>query len=716
MFTKKRFFFIYLFVLLTAPQYLTAQTYQKDTAYINQLLISAKSKRFSDSTTALKEAYQALALAQKYNDGYWIYSAYHRLARIHSVNDQNVKAHPFFVAELSVEHMVNDTVKQFIYSEVGDSYIQLGNYSKAYEYLAKDYELGLATKDINIQQQSCLQLGMFYRDVNEFEKASQYLIKSVDFSMQMNDPDEICDSYRMLAGVYLKTKNFDLALKSSEKSINYVDNINNYTFPRYFVYTSHGNIQKECGQYEKALETFKKSAILSQNVDDKSSLSAAYISIADTYNKMNDFENAEKYYKKSEAMVASMGERDLMNYKYSFGALLLKKQQYDKAIKYLIESVALTQKFDHKTLLQKNYLLLSQAYEQKNDANQSLFFLKKSVGLQDSIFADENTKRIAEAQFKYDLASSQEQVKRMWNRQLNIMSIGIFVVLAMLIAFLAYFLRSKGEKNKLLVSNSYAIKEKNRQLEESNEMLRQFAFASAHDLKEPLRSINSFTNILQKKYMGSLPLEANEYMGFVTVGVKRMESLLDALLEFSTILTNENVDDKNNDIPTVLETAFFHYQTLMAQKNAVIRYPTVFPKVHMNEIHLHKLFFNLINNALKFSKEQAIIEIGYEVKKNEIIISIKDEGIGMNEAYSEKVFKLFQRLNGSQNREDVGIGLTICKNIVDKFSGRIWFESVLNHGTTFYIAFPKNMVSNIPTVPPQYTEVRGKLKEDLVLG
>jgi signal transduction histidine kinase/uncharacterized protein YozE (UPF0346 family) len=711
MFAKKRFLTsLFLFNLLTAPQYLKAQTYQKDTALMSQLLISAKTKRFSDSTTALKEAHQALALAQKYNDGYWIYSAYHRLARIHSVNDQYVKAHPFFVAELRVENRVNDSIKQFIYAEVGDSYMQIGNYSKAYEYLAKNYELGLATKNIKIQQQSCLQLGMFYRDVNEFEKASQYLIKSVDFSMQMNDPDEICDSYRMLAGVYIKTKNFDLALKCSEKSINYVDNINNYTFPRYFVYTSHGNIQKGCGQYEKALETFRKSVTLSQNVGDKSTLGATYISMADTYNKMNDFENAEKYYKKCGLLITSMGERDLMDYKYSFGSLLLKKKQVDEAIKHFNESVILANKFDKKTLLQRNYLLLSQAYEQKNEAPKSLFYLKKSVALQDSIFADENTKRIAEAQFKYDLATSQEQVKRMWNRQLNIMSIGIFVVLAMLVAFLAYFLRSKSEKNKLLVSNSQAIKEKNRQLEESNEMLRQFAFASAHDLKEPLRSIHSFTNILQKKYMGSLPLEANDYMGFVTTGVKRMESLLDALLEFSTVLTTDNIDEKNNDIPTVLNAAFYQYQQLITQKNAIIRYPVAFPKVQMSEVHLNKLFFNLINNALKFSKEQAVIEISYEIVHKELIISIKDEGIGMDKTYSEKIFKLFQRLNGSINREDVGIGLTICKNIVDKFSGRIWFESVLNEGTTFYIAFPKDRISDIPNVPPQYTEVRGKVE------
>jgi signal transduction histidine kinase len=700
-----------LILILMTPQYLTAQTYQQDTALIDKLLVSAKSKRFSDSSTAFKEAHQALALAQKHKDGYWIFSAYHRLARIHSVNDQNAKAHPYFVAELSVENMVEDTIKERIYTDVSSSYMRLGNYSKAYEYLSKNYELGLTTKDLYIQQQSCLQLGTFYRDVNEFEKASQYLVKSVDLSRQMNNPDEICDSYRMLSGVYLKTKNYDLALKNSEESVKYVDKINNYTFPRYFVYTSHGGVQKECGQFEKALETFKKSAALSLEVGDKSSLSATYIAMADTYIKINDFDNAENYYKQCATLVEAMGETELMSYQYGYGHLLLKKRRYNEAINYLNESVNLCKKFEKKTLLQKNYTLLSQVYEQKKDATQSLFYLKKSVAIQDSIFADENTKRIAEAQFKYDFTQSQEQVKQLRNRQLSIVSIGIFIVLALFIAFSAYFLRHKNEKNKILISNSQAIKVKNRQLEESNEMLRQFAFASAHDLKEPLRSIHSFINILQKRYIKDLPLEANEYMAYVTIGVKRMESLLNALLEFSTVLTTNNDEDKSNDISTVLSAAFYQYQTLITEKNATIRYPTLLPKVFMNDVHLNKLIFNILNNALKFSKTPAKIDIGYEMVKDELILFIKDEGIGMDSSYSEKIFKLFQRLNGSENREDVGIGLTICKNIVDKFGGRIWFESVLQGGTTFYIAFPKNMVSNIPTSPPQYQEVRGRVLE-----
>ena len=127
----------------------------------------------------------------------------------------------------------------------------------------------------------------------------------------------------------------------------------------------------------------------------------------------------------------------------------------------------------------------------------------------------------------------------------------------------------------------------------------------------------------------------------------------------------------------------------------------------MSETHLKQILFNLVNNALKYSKEEAKIEIGFDNRMEELILFVKDEGIGMEKSYSDKIFKLFQRLDKTSHKESAGIGLTICKNIVDKYAGRLWFESVVNEGTTFYIAFPKSMISDVPSTktPPQYLEL-----------
>jgi signal transduction histidine kinase/uncharacterized protein YozE (UPF0346 family) len=699
---------------LMQAQNLLAQTYQQDTATISRLLKSAKSKRFSDSATALREAHQALTLAKKHNDGEMIYDCYHRLARIHEVNNQSKKAHPYFLSELTVEHKVSNKTKKNMYSEIADSYLFLNEIRTAYEYYIKIYQLGETTQNIATQQEACLQLGKFYQHVNDFEKATQYLVKSVDFALKMNDPDEICDGYRELAKVYIKTKNYDLAIISSEKSIFLVDKINNATFSRYYVYLAHGHTLAKSGKLQEALKPLYKSVELCKDVDDKATLSTTYISLADAFKAMNKIDSATYYYSLCETLIPSMSEIDLMNYQASYSGLLLKKGSYNAAIIQYKKSIALATEFDEKILLQKNYNFISQAYEKIGDKDNSLLFIKKALSLSDSIYSEENTKRTAEAQFKFDLAQSEEHLKTLESRQ-TYMIVGILLVLLCLsVAFLSYFLKSKNEKNRLLVEQTeiltektHIIDNKNRQLEESNEILRQFAYASAHDLKEPLRNINSFVNIIQKKYTNNLPPEANEYMNFVTTGVKRMESLLNALLEFSSVLTNEDLENKHNDVSAILKTVLYNHQNLINEKNAVIRTPSVFPTIFMGDTHLKLLFCNLVSNALKFSKTEAKIEINYTITHDEIILSVKDEGIGLDKSYGDKVFKLFQRLDRASHKESAGIGLTLCKNIVDKYSGRIWFESVVNEGTTFFVAFPKSMVSKIPStkIPPQYLEV-----------
>jgi signal transduction histidine kinase/Tfp pilus assembly protein PilF len=694
---------IFLLAFLIAPFYLLAQTYQQDTATINRLLVSAKSKRFTDSSTALKEAYLALALAQKHNDGFWIYKSYHRLARIHEVNDKNQKAHAYYEKELSVEHQVSDLLRSDIYSEVATANMYVGNIRRAYEFYTKNYELGVKLNDLAVKQTTNLQLGMFYRDINEFEKATQYLMKSVEYAIEMESPDEVCDSYRMLANLYLRTKNFNLALQSSEKSISYVDKINDYVFPKYHVYTSYGLILGRCGKYEKGIAALQKAQELALKDGNKSVVGSCYFEIAGIYNSMNDLEKAEFFYEKSATFIKSLSEIEVMSFQSSYAELLLKKGKYDKIIDMLNESNVRVLKFEKKALLLKNYNTLSLAYEQKGDDSKALFFSRKSNAIKDSIFSEDNTKRIVEAEFKFDLTKSEKQVTTMKERQMTYGAGGIFLFLAFSVAFLMFYSRSKNDKNKILTSKNKEIKDKNRQLEESNEILKQFAFASAHDLKEPLRSINSFVNLIQRRYLKDAPTEAHEYMGFVTTGVKRMESLLNALLEYASVLTDDTLEKKENDLSKLLNLVLEKHQKLITEKKAIVRGPSVFPTILMGEGHLKLLLDNLVSNALKFSKMDAQIEVNYSITNTEFILSVKDEGIGLDKSYSDKIFKLFQRLDRVTHKESVGIGLTICKNIVDKYAGRIWFDSAVNEGTTFFIAFPKSMISDVPTtegVPP----------------
>jgi signal transduction histidine kinase len=703
-----------LFAFSAPPQYLAAQSYQQDSATIMHLVASAGELNFSDSATAFRNLNEALVLAQKYNDKVFSYLCYSGSAYVYKNHANYDKFLSYIERATEYESALPDSLKKELYYQSSWANMLLNKYERAYEWTHKLEQLSISTKNETAKQWSLSQFGVLYTEVNEFDKAAQYFCKAIETSLKRNIPIEICEDYRMLARLYIKSKNFDLALKASEDAIKFADKVTDDDFMKYRVYINHGNVLKECKQYEKAITAYTKAESIGKSIKNAPILVRAYVGLMSIYTLKGDYEKAEFYARLCPKM-EQISTSDMPPYQNTLGNLYIKQEKYADAINILKQGIALCEKNKKIDILQNNYILISEAYAKSNKAELAYANLQKSVAIQDSVFSLENTKRIAEAQFKYSLIKSEEEIKRVKMRQFYFFIAAVFVFLVLSLAFLMYFSKNKNEKNKILLEKNQEIKDKNRQLEESNEILRQFAYASAHDLKEPLRSINSFVNILQKKYLKLLPNEAHEYMGFVTTGVARMEKLLNALLEYSTVLVNDNMGDIPNNIPNILKPIFDQFQNLINEKQASIYYAAVFPKIVMNEAHLKQLLSNLIHNALKFSKDIALINIGYAQQDNEIVIFVKDKGIGMDKSYSNKVFKLFQRLDRITHEESVGIGLTICKNIVDKYSGRIWFESEPGEGTTFYIAFPKTMVSEMPSVntPPQYLEIKGEILEEI---
>ena len=229
-------------------------------------------------------------------------------------------------------------------------------------------------------------------------------------------------------------------------------------------------------------------------------------------------------------------------------------------------------------------------------------------------------------------------------------------------------------------------------MEKSNEILQQFAYASAHDLKEPLRSISGFVSIINRRYTQLLPPESSGYMNFVVVGVKRMENLIAALLEYSTLASDEEDSKDSTPILQVFQDIKVNLHTVILEKNAVIEQSGYLPALRISRLHLTQLFQNLIGNAVKFSDKKPLVHVNGKAENGQFFLEIKDNGIGMKEEYSDKIFRLFQRLSRSAQYEGTGIGLAICKQIVDKYEGSIRFDSVENIGTTFTISFPVKLI------------------------
>lgn len=232
------------------------------------------------------------------------------------------------------------------------------------------------------------------------------------------------------------------------------------------------------------------------------------------------------------------------------------------------------------------------------------------------------------------------------------------------------------------------IEKKSEELAASNLELEQFAYVASHDLQEPLRTIANFVGLLDKKYSGKTDQDAQQYFTFVTNATSKMQNLIKDLLEYSRVGRNMKFDQVNcNDVLTGVIAGI---DVSIKESNAKITFSKL-PVLKGNEIELGRLFQNLINNAIKFRKKNSTPEISITVqeKEKEYLFAIKDNGIGIDEKHINKLFIIFQRLHTDAEYPGTGIGLATCKKIVALHGGKIWVESKLAEGSTFYFTLPK---------------------------
>lgn len=234
----------------------------------------------------------------------------------------------------------------------------------------------------------------------------------------------------------------------------------------------------------------------------------------------------------------------------------------------------------------------------------------------------------------------------------------------------------------------------NEELQRSNQDLEQFAYAASHDLKEPLRMISSFVQILEKKYRDKIDDQGKEYIKFTVEGVTRMSDLINSLLQYSRVGRKES-KLRPTKINNLIELKLMDLRQVVEEKNAQINILFLPETMICEPVQIGLVFYNLINNGLKFNtNENPIINIKGEERENDYLFTIQDNGIGIEDKFKNQVFEIFKRLHSREKYEGTGIGLALCRKIIHRHEGDIWFESELNEGTTFYFTIKKDLVSS----------------------
>jgi len=279
------------------------------------------------------------------------------------------------------------------------------------------------------------------------------------------------------------------------------------------------------------------------------------------------------------------------------------------------------------------------------------------------------------------------------------------LLLAYIIIRLIVIEQQKNNLAKLVEDKTFELKEKIEELEfsnsklvDSNEQLEKFAYIASHDLQEPLRTIGSFITLLKRKYKDRLDDTAMEYIDFAVSGTLRMKQLIRSLLQFSRLESNA-VSLKQTNIDDLLKLVKNSLQGIITSKNATIT-SDLMPTIWVDPFQVTQLLQNLINNAIKFNTEDnPQVHITYQKSNTGHQFSVKDNGIGIEKEFQDRIFNLFQRLNPSQEFPGTGVGLAICKKVVTRHQGEIWVAPNHPTGTIFHFTIG----TTEPSVEPERT-------------
>ncbi len=259
------------------------------------------------------------------------------------------------------------------------------------------------------------------------------------------------------------------------------------------------------------------------------------------------------------------------------------------------------------------------------------------------------------------------------------------------------FNRMAGELKGLYTDLENKVKERTAQLAEANEALAlknkeldDFTYIVSHDLKEPLRGVKAFTKLLIEEFSGKMDKEGKEYLDTISDSSTRMTRLIEDLLNLSRIGRIKNIEP-DVDFDELLSDVQKNLAYSLEEKKVDLRILANLPRITCDKIRISEVFSNLISNAVKYSKKgvRPVVELGYSDKGKYYEFYVKDNGIGIEKEYHDKVFQIFQRLHAKGEYEGTGAGLTIVKKIIENHGGKIWVESGPGEGSTFYFTLPK---------------------------
>jgi signal transduction histidine kinase len=541
-------------------------------------------------------------------------------------------------------------------------YLKKQDYKKLGELSEPLLELSWRLNDAEKEVSALTNIAIVKSIESDYKTAIPLLVEALEKSQKLGFRSTAANCLINIGNIYAHLFNYDEALDRYQTALNdYVDILSDDT--AIAIKLNTGNIYYASEQYRESLDFFKNAIESALGLGKKSLAARACVLISRSYLALDEMGLAIDNTLKATALIDNIdkvGWRaiNLINLAHIQFTTGNTEGGYEKALR----GIATARRFKDDASELRGFKLLSEIFKKEKNYSRALQSQMVYSRKQNDYLKMQRNMHILDFEIRYALGEKERKIEE---------------------------LTKENRYQALLLERNSQIEKQNEQLRQANEELQQFAYISSHDLKEPLRMIGSFAQIIEQQYASKLGEESKSYFQFINEGVSRMHGLLDALLQYATI-GKIDLELEPVDVREVVNIARTNLTVKIEETDANILCGEM-PTVKAISSFLVQLFQNLISNAIKFRQEESrpIILINAEERAHDWLFSVEDNGIGIAEEHKERIFIIFQRLHKRNKYEGTGIGLAICHKIVSQLVGKIWIESELGKGTTFFFTIPK---------------------------
>jgi len=628
-----------------------------------------------DVEEAIKLGKESLTIAEKLGDNSKKLKSLQLLFNFYLNNSRDLEVATNYLSKIKLipQKSLSAREQASIYDNEAKFYMATHHASEAVKAIFKQME-ALRGIDAPLEMaQANFALGQLENSQNNHKEAINYYKSAIQFFQQANQTTGLARAYDALGASYGQLDKLTLNIYYDSLALSIADTLN-APFIKTSILLNYSNAYKRIGQVDKSLHFTNKAISLAKKATNQKHLATAYNQLGSTYELKNEPYKAVFFYRKANEIAETLQDKALLMNSYEWlHKFSLKQGKYKEAYNYLQKLTLIKDNPNNNKIKEQ---LISQKLEYLNNQKQYEYL---------SLLSKEN-----------------EQANTIKKQKMKSQALFVITFLSVILAILLY----NSYKSKLLYNKRLEAEVKartgdlkvannelqiiNGKLKQSNLELERFAYIASHDLKSPLRNIVSFLGLCKRRLKDKSYIKIEEYIQFATDNANQMYTLIQDVLEYSRV-NNQSMTgwEKEVDLNEILASVIYNIDSDIKHNNAVIQ-TCPLPVVKGSRVHLLQLFQNLISNGIKYNKNSLPkVLLSHEENTDEHIIQIKDNGIGIEEQYHEKVFDMFNRLHTQANYSGTGLGLSICKKVVQDMKGRIWLESEPGIGTTFFVSIPK---------------------------